>query len=132
MNDAFLRFLHVAAAAGALSGLGACGTTNFFGGAATPSQPAAAPDMRGRWTLSSPGRGACGMNFAGAPGGSEGTIAPEGGCPGNFFTSRRWVLSPEGLEIRDHKGEPLARLAAGAGARFDGQATSGEPVSLAR
>jgi Protease inhibitor Inh len=89
-------------------------------------------NMAGRWTLTSAGGGGCAMNFGANPGAAEGTIAPEGGCPGNFFTSRKWVYEDNGLVIRDHTGQPLARLALGAAGRFDGQATSGQPVALAR
>jgi len=88
--------------------------------------------MAGRWTLSSSGAGGCAMNFGAPPGASEGTIAPEGGCPGNFFTSRKWVFEDSALVIRDHTGQPLARLALGPSGRFDGQATTGQPVSLGR
>src|SRR5262249_61539901 len=49
-------------------------------------------NMAGRWTLTAPGTGGCAMNFGATPGAAEGTIAPEGGCPGNFFTSRKWVF----------------------------------------
>jgi hypothetical protein len=98
-------------------------------GAARTPPPVA---MAGRWTLTSPGSGGCAMNFGGNPGAAEGTIAPEGGCPGNFFTSRKWVFDENGLVIRDHTGQPLARLALGASGRFDGQAATGQPVSLAR
>ena len=72
------------------------------------------------------------MNFGSTPGAAEGTVAPEGGCPGNFFTSRKWVFEENGLVIRDHTGQPLARLALGPTGRFDGQATTGQPVTLAR
>ena len=84
------------------------------------------------WTLSSPGGGTCAMNFGGAPGAAEGTIAPEGGCPGNFFTSRKWVFEDAGLLIRDHTGQPLAQLAFAPPGRFDGQTAAGHAVSLAR
>jgi hypothetical protein len=100
--------------------------------AGPPAKPAALADMAGRWMLGSPGAGNCGMNFSGAPGAIEGTIAPEGGCPGNFFTSRRWAFDQGGLIIRNHTGEPLARLALAGPGHFDGQASTGEPVSLAR
>ena len=101
---------------------------------ATTGGPRTPPpvNMAGRWTLTSPGGGGCAMNFGAAPGAAEGTIAPEGGCPGNFFTSRKWVFEDNGLVIRDHTGQPLARLALGAAGRFDGQASSGQPVALAR
>ncbi len=50
----------------------------------------------------------------------DGTIAPEGGCPGKFFTSRKWTYDQGGLIMRDHTGQPLAQLT-GAGGRFDGR-----------
>ena len=102
--------------------------------AAPGGGPRGAPpvNMAGRWTLNSPGAGTCAMNFAGAQGAAEGTIAPEGGCPGNFFTSRKWVFEQEGLVIRDHTGKPLAQLAVVSPSRLDGQATGGQPVMLAR
>jgi len=89
-------------------------------------------NMTGRWTLTSPGSGGCAMNFGAASGAAEGTIAPEGGCPGNFFTSRKWAFEESALVIRDHTGQPLARLALGASGRFDGQAMTGQAVTLAR
>jgi hypothetical protein len=88
--------------------------------------------MAGRWMLSSPGRGQCHMNFgATSPAAAEGTIAPEGGCPGKFFTSRKWTYEQGSLVMRDHTGAPLAQLS-DAGGRFDGKATSGEPIALLR
>ena len=101
---------------------------------AAPAGPRGAPplNMSGRWTLNSPGAGSCAMNFAGAPGAPEGTIAPEGGCPGNFFTSRKWAFGPDGLVIRDHTGKPLAQLAVVSPSRLDGQAATGQAVMLAR
>lgn len=90
--------------AAAACGLAACNTDrSVLGGspeAATPAPAgrAAAPkavplaDMAGRWVLGSPGAGQCSMTFSGAPGAVEGTVAPEGGCPGKFFTSRRWLF----------------------------------------
>ena len=93
-------------------------------------------NMAGRWTLSAPNRGQCGMNFSGAPKATEGTIAPEGGCPGSFYTSRKWTLEEGEVVIRDHNGEQLAKLspsAAGGGqVWFEGQAVAGERIMLAR
>ena len=66
-----------------------------------------------------------------APTAVEGTITPEGGCPGKFFTSRKWTYDQAGLTLRDHTGQPLAQLAR-EGAGFQGKATSGEPVALMR
>jgi len=111
-----------------------------FGNSSPPPAPAAraapraAPlaDMSGRWQLASPASGACAMSFGGAAGAVEGTIAPEGGCPGQFFTSRRWTFDQDALLIRSHTGEVLGRFAMPAPGRFEGQATSGEPLTLSR
>jgi hypothetical protein len=88
--------------------------------------------MPGRWTLNSPGRGQCNMNFGAGAAGNEGTIAPEGGCPDRFFTSRKWTLEQGNLVIRDHNDRPLAQLAAAASDRFEGQSATGPAVTLAR
>ena len=63
---------------------------------------------------------------------AEGTIAPEGGCPGNFYTSRKWTFEQGALVIRDHNGQPLGQLGLGAPGRFDGKAANGQPVTLTR
>jgi hypothetical protein len=82
--------------------------------------------------LSSPGHGQCNMTFASAGANAiEGTIAPEGGCPGKFYMSRKWTAEGGGLVMRDHKGQPLAQLSQEGGS-FQGKATSGEPVTLLR
>ncbi|HYJ43854.1 MAG TPA: AprI/Inh family metalloprotease inhibitor [Xanthobacteraceae bacterium] len=103
-------------------------------GPASEARPAPPPlNMAGRWMLAQPGRGQCSMNFrAASPTDAEGTIAPEGGCPGKFFTSRKWTFDSTGLSIRDHNGQPLAQLSSAAGVRFDGKATTGDPVTLTR
>jgi hypothetical protein len=89
-------------------------------------------DLGGRWKLSQTGAGSCFMNFGSAPGADQGTIAPEGGCPGKFFTSRKWTFEHGALIIRDHKGEALAQLAFSAG-HFAGQASGGAAeLSLSR
>jgi hypothetical protein len=122
-----------------------------------PPPPAPPPvDLAGRWRLSaSPGR-ACFMNFtdtggppsaspaAATPGASpppsglgpgpafalQGTIAPEGGCPGNFFTSRKWTFEHGMLIIRDFKNQPLAQLSF-SGDHFEGEDTSAK-LTLSR
>jgi hypothetical protein len=96
--------------------------------AAQEPQPAG---MRGRWILSAPNAPSCGMHFGGAPDAKQGTIAPEGGCPGRFFTSRAWVKTDTGLTINDDKGSPLAQLAPAANG-FEGQTASGMAVTLTR
>ena len=98
----------------------------------TMVRPGAPPEpMAGRWMLAS-GPSQCGMNFGGTPEAPEGTIAPEGGCPGNFYTSRKWTFDQTGLVIRDHNAQPLAQLALAGPGRFEGKATSGQPITLAR
>jgi hypothetical protein len=89
-------------------------------------------EMAGRWTLASASGGACSMNFGASTGAAEGTIAPEGGCPGNFFTSRKWTFEQTGLVIRDHTGKPLAQLAAAGPTRFEGRASEGAGITLSR
>jgi hypothetical protein len=71
------------------------------------------------------------MNFGNAPGAVQGTIAPEGGCPDNFFTSRKWTFEHGALIIRNHKGESLVQLSFSRG-RFEGSATGGAALSLSR
>lgn len=71
------------------------------------------------------------MNFGGTPGAQQGSIFPEGGCPGNFFTSRHWRLDQGTLVIGDEDNQPLAMLTF-AGGRFEGQTTAGMAVTLTR
>ena len=114
--------------------LTSCGGGMSLPGSSSAPQavPPPAVSMAGRWLLSSPGRGQCHMTFGGDPaGGLEGTIRPEGGCPGKFFTSRKWTFEQGGLVMRDHNGQPLAQLS-DSGGIFDGKAASGEPVTLTR
>jgi hypothetical protein len=116
-----LRFAGAACVAAALS---ACAGT--LPGAVSEEPAAPKIDMAGRWLLTAPNSPPCGMMF-----GAGGTIAPEGGCPGNFFTSRHWTLEQSGLVINDHNNEPLAQLHF-VGGHFEGKATSGLSVTLAR
>ena len=88
--------------------------------------------MPGRWQLSAPGQSQCAMNFGAAAGEGEGTIKPEGGCPGNFYTSRKWTFEQGSLVIRDHTGAPLGQLALAGPSRFEGKATNGQQLILAR
>ncbi len=92
---------------------------------------APAPDtgMSGRWILAAPNAPTCGMNFSGPPAAHEGRVAPEGGCPGNFFMSRRWSLASGVLTIIDSENQPLARLSHANG-RFEGTSATGLPVTL--
>jgi hypothetical protein len=112
------------------------GSTGPVSGTNMPTEARPAPPpigMAGRWVLAQPGRGQCNMTFrTAAPTDSEGTIAPEGGCPGKFFTSRKWMFDTNGLSIRDHNNQPLAQLSVAGGASFDGKAATGDPVTLSR
>jgi Protease inhibitor Inh len=101
------------------------------GGALENSAPAAAPtEMAGRWILAAPDAPSCGMNFGGTPGTHRGTVTPEGGCPGKFFTSQRWTLEQGALLINDYANQRLAHLTFANG-RFEGQDTAGMAVTLA-
>jgi hypothetical protein len=96
--------------------------------------PSVAPptDLAGKWTLTSPGAGSCVMNFGGPPGAIEGSIAPAGGCPFDFFTSRKWNYVTGGVIIRDHKAEMLAQLAPIGPDRYEGKTNDGQDVTLSR
>jgi hypothetical protein len=98
----------------------------------TPGTTGAPPPvaMGGRWVLSASNGVSCRMTFGG--GGIEGTIAPEGGCPGNFFTSRKWVFADGALAIRNHNDEGLAQLTLSPAGRFEGRAAGGDSIVLSR
>jgi hypothetical protein len=103
------------------------------GSPASGTRYAAPPEpMAGRWQLAAIGASQCVMNFGGTSDTGEGTIAPEGGCPGNFYTSRKWTFEQGSLVIRDHTGAPLGQFALAAPGRFDGKATNGQQVALTR
>jgi hypothetical protein len=127
----------------ALAAVSACTGTHQFGDAQPEQTAAAAPppappppqpppiDLAGKWKLSMAGGGACLMTFADTPGTAEGSIAPAGGCPGNFFTSRKWTYERDTLIIHDHKGQALVQLSFSDG-HFQGQATGGGAMTLVR
>jgi Protease inhibitor Inh len=103
------------------------------GGAAAGGVPAAPPvNLAGRWTLSSTGTGSCAMTLGDTPNATEGTIAPAGGCPFNFYTSRKWTYTETGLTIGDHNAQTLAQLAPAGPNRFEGKTSSGQDVALSR
>ena len=126
------------------AGLAGCSAGSLFGSqpepASTPA-PAAEPeaatpppvDIAGRWQLSAAAGGACFMTFGKATAAAvpQGSIAPEGGCPGNFFTSRKWVFEHGLLIIHDFKGKQLAQLSY-LGAHFEGQDASGNALTLSK
>ena len=112
--------------------LGGCARETVVGGAPAGGTRAPPEPMGGRWQLATPGGSQCAMTFGTAATEGEGTIAPEGGCPGNFYTSRKWTFEQGALVLRDHNGQPLGQLAQSAPGRFDGQATTGQQVMLSR
>jgi len=101
-----------------------------------PAGPAAKTppaSMAGRWTLSATGSTSCGMTFgAGNPDSTEGTIAPGGGCPFNFFTSRKWSYTEAGLTLRDHTAQALVQLVPAGPSRFEGKTNAGQEIALSR
>jgi len=125
------RLLAISMAAFTLIG---CASQPAVTGAPAAGTPYGAPPepMAGRWQLAAVGASQCVMNFGGTPDVGEGTIAPEGGCPGNFYTSRKWTFEQGTLVIRDHNSQPLGQLALASPGRFDGKATTGQQVTLNR
>jgi hypothetical protein len=100
---------------------------------AAPAGPAAKPpptNLTGRWTLSATGSTSCAMTFGANPDATEGSIAPGGGCPFNFFTSRKWSYTEAGLTLRDHNA--LAQLTPAGPNRFEGKTGSGQEIALSR
>jgi hypothetical protein len=55
----------------------------------------------------------------------------KGCCPGKFFKCRHWQLGEERLTINDLENELFARLEL-VGDQFQGQSTTGVPVTLKR
>jgi len=110
---------------------GCAGQPPSLGDAQTTAPKIQTVDMTGRWKLATPNAPSCGMHFESAPGGNEGTIAPEGGCPGQFFTSRHWTFSAGRLTIINHEQAPLAQLKLSHG-QFAGTSAAGTPVTLSR
>jgi hypothetical protein len=101
--------------------------------APTGGAPAAPPvSLAGRWTLSATGASSCAMTFGANANATEGTIAPAGGCPFNFYTSRKWTYTEAGLTIRDHTAQTLAQLAPAGPNRFEGKTSAGQDIALSR
>jgi len=125
----------VAAAAGVVVAfaLAACASEQASTGSSPTATPQAPLDasMTGRWILSAPNAPSCGMEFRGPVGARNGAISPDGGCPANFYMSRRWVMQGSVLTIADEENQPLAELRPGS-IRFEGQSTGGMPITLSR
>lgn len=125
-----------------LAALAACASSERLGGSqpepavATPPPPPPPPpppqpppvDLAGRWKLVANG-GSCFMTLGSTAGAAEGTVAPAGGCPGNFFTGRKWTYEHDMLIIRDHKGTVLVELSFADG-HFRGKDLNGATITL--
>ena len=85
----------------------------------------------GRWILSTTNAPTCGLEFGGAASGRTGSISPDGGCPGKFYTSRHWSMDDGAITIADAENQPLAHFRL-VGDRYEGQSTSGTPMTLSR
>ena len=108
--------------------------TGCAGEQLSPDSSAQTPvddSMTGRWILSAPNAPSCGLEFGGAAGARAGSVAPDGGCPGNFYVSRRWAIEGGVLTIIGQESQPLAQLKL-VGTRFEGQSSAGMPVTLSR
>jgi hypothetical protein len=122
-----VRRLAVAAVLSAL--LSACAGT--LPSSVSEEAPAPKIAMAGRWLLAANNSPPCGMMFKSAADNQTGTIAPEGGCPGNFFTSRHWAFANGALQINDHNNDTLALLRT-AGDHFEGESSGGLLITLSR
>jgi Protease inhibitor Inh len=100
--------------------------------------PIAAPrggppiEMSGRWVLAATGSGSCGMVFNSAAGALEGTVAPEGHCPGKLLNTRKWTFEQNSLILRNPNGDPLAQLVSSEPGRLEGRSMTGDSISLTR
>lgn len=103
-------------------------------GERTPFESATAQKdltVPGRWTLSAPNAPTCGLEFRGAPDARTGSVSPDGGCPGNFYMSRRWSMDNGRVTITDAENQALAHFRL-VGDHYEGQSSGGAPVTLSR
>jgi hypothetical protein len=108
-----------------------CAGEQFSLGSSTPAPAPLDATMTGRWILTAPNAPACGLEFGGASSARAGTVTPDGGCPGNFYMSRRWALEGGALTIASDQNRPLAQLKS-AGTHFEGLSSAGTPLTLSR
>ncbi|MGC1571747.1 MAG: AprI/Inh family metalloprotease inhibitor, partial [Pseudolabrys sp.] len=90
--------------------LTACAGEQLSLGSSAPTPTPADSSIPGRWMLNVPNAPSCGLEFGGAPGARTGKVAPDGGCPGSFYMSRRWAMEGDALTITDGESRPLAQL----------------------
>jgi len=122
-----MRAARIAAAGAYALGLVACATVNNQ----TPASQTTTDLMAGRWILAEPNAPSCGINFNGAPGVQQGTLAPEGGCPEKFYLSRAWALDGNTLIVRDDNGATLGQFTF-ANDGFAGASAAGTTATLTR
>jgi len=114
----------------AVLALTGCAGEQFSLGSSAPSPPTSA-SMVGRWFLTTPNSPSCGLEFNGVAGARAGSVTPDGGCPGNFYTSRHWAMEGDTLTITNGENLPLAQLRS-AGTHFEGRSAGGSAVTLSR
>jgi Protease inhibitor Inh len=108
-----------------------CAGEQFSLGSSAPASAPIDATMTGRWILTAPNSPSCGLEFAAASSARAGTVTPDGGCPGSFYTSRRWALEGDALTITNDQNQPLAQFKS-AGTHFEGQSGAGTPLTLSR
>jgi hypothetical protein len=111
--------------------LAGCAGEQLTSGSSVPAPAPVDASLTGRWILSAPNAPSCGLEFRGGAGARSGNVAPDGGCPGNFYTSRHWAMESGALTISNNENEPLAQFKV-EGGRFEGQSAGGMPVALSR
>lgn len=144
MRIGSLNGMKTTAALAMLASLTGCTSIALFGNPEPSPAPSAAISgptppppvhIAGNWQLAAASGGSCVMAFDANPGSAgaapNGSIAPRGGCPGSFFTSRRWAYDGGALIIRDFKGRPLAHLSF-VGGHFEGKDKNGGALTLTK
>jgi hypothetical protein len=99
--------------------------------AAAPSGPAISPGaVAGVWNATVSGQG-CRVATPQTKFGAGYRAGPLR-CPAPLDGVKSWNVEGSQLALYDQNGSVLARLYSSGGSRFDGQTTSGQPVSLSR
>jgi hypothetical protein len=99
--------------------------------AAAPTGPAITPGaVAGVWNATVAGQG-CRVATPQTKFGAGYRAGPLR-CPAPLDGVKSWNVEGAQLALYDQNGSVLARLYSSGGSRFDGQTTSGQPVSLSR